>query len=351
MLHEQYLALIQQNKYVYSLSLLVVFYILSQLVVLISRKVIIRLTKKTKTDIDDLIVRKTSKPISLILLLIGIRLALLPIGIKPNILDIIVHIISSLIIIVITYIVIVVLGILIDNWGKRVAEKTKSSVDEQLMPVIHRFSRIFISIVGLLFILTVWSIQIGPLLTSLGIAGIAIAFALQSTLGNIFGGMSIILDKSVRVGDVIKIDNETIGTVVDVGLRSTKLKTMDNELITIPNGKLADSRILNYLHPDPTLRVPLDFSTEYGSDISKVRKVVLDTLTKNPSILKKPEPAVIVTEMADSGLKFKALFWVNSFEDKNPTKFNATEEIYNELRKAGIGIPFPTRTVYLKSEK
>ena len=351
MIHEQYLALVQQNKYIYSLSILIVFYILSQLVVFVSRKIILQITRKTKTDIDDLVVRKTSKPISLILMLIGIRLALLPIGIKPSILDIIENTISSLVIIVITYIVIVVFGIFIDNWGKRVAEKTKSSVDEQLMPVIHRFSRIFVSIVGLLFILTVWGIQIGPLLTSLGIAGIAIAFALQSTLGNIFGGMSIILDKSVRVGDVIKLDNETIGTVVDVGLRSTKVKTMDNELITIPNGKLADSRILNYLHPDPTLRVSVDFSTEYGSDVSKVRKVVLETLGKIPSILKKPEPAVILTEMADSGLKFKALLWVSSFEDKNPTKFNATEEIYNALRKAGIGIPFPTRTVYLKEEK
>ncbi len=351
MLHGKYFALIQQNKYVYSIVVFVVFYLLSQLVVIISRKVILRLTKRTKTDIDDLIVRKTNKPVSIILLLIGIRLAFLPLGVRQNILDIVENIISSLVIIVITYIVIVVFDIFIDNWGKRVAEKTKSSVDEQLMPVIHRFSRIFVSIVGLLFILPVWAIQIGPLLTSLGIAGIAIAFALQSTLGNIFGGMSIILDKSVRVGDVIKLDNETMGTVVDVGLRSTKIKTMDNELITIPNGKLADSRILNYLHPDPTLRVSVDFNTEYGSDVSKVRKLVLETLAKIPSILKKPEPAVILTEMADSGLKFKALFWINSFEDKGPTKFNATEEIYNALRKAGIGIPFPTRTIYMRSEK
>ncbi len=351
MIHEQYLALIQQNKYVYSLIILVVFYLLSQFVVIVSRKVILRLTKRTKTEIDDLIVRKTSKPISIILLLMGLRLALLPIGIKQNILDIIENTISSLVIIVITYIAIAVFDIFIDNWGKRVAEKTKSTVDDQLMPVIHRFSRIVVSIVGLLFIFTVWGIQIGPLLTSLGIAGIAIAFALQNTLGNIFGGMSIILDKSVRVGDVIKLDNETMGTVVDVGLRSTKIKTLDNELITIPNGKLADSKVLNYLHPDPTLRVSVEFSTEYGSDVSKVRKVVLETLGKIPSILKKPEPAVVLTEMADSGLKFKALFWINSFEDKGPTKFNATEEIYNALRKAGIGIPFPTRTIYMRNEK
>lgn len=333
MAYQQYLEFIQQNRYVYSLIILVVFYFLSQLVVIVSRNIILQITKRTKTQIDDMIVRKTSKPISFILLLIGIRLALLPLRITPNIQGIIEHIISSLIIIAITYSAIIIFDILINNWGKRIAERTKSSIDEQLMPLFHRFSRVFISVVGLLFVLPIWGIQIGPLLTSLGIAGIAIAFALQNTLGNIFGGMSIILDKSVRVGEVIKLDDETIGTVVDVGLRSTKIRALNNEIITIPNGKLADSRISNYLQPEP---VSVDFSAEYGSDISKVRSVVLETLANNKSILKKPEPSVILVEMADSRLKFKALFWVNSFEDRNSTKFNATEEIYNALRKAGI---------------
>ena len=351
MLFIEYFSFIQQNKYLYSLALLVTFYILSELVVIVSRKVILKITRKTKTEVDDLIVKKTNKPISLILLLIGIRLSLLPLGIKQNILDIIEHIISSLIIIIVTYIAIVVIDIFIDNWGKKVAEKTKSRVDDQLIPVFHRFSRIFISIVGILFILPVFGIQIGPLLTSLGIAGIAIAFALQNTLGNIFGGMSIILDKSVRVGDKIKLDNDTMGTVVDVGLRSTKIKTWDNEIITIPNGKLADSRILNFIQPDPSVRINIEFGVEYGSDATKVRKIVLETISKIPGVIKDPAPKVLMKEMGDFALKFNALFFVNNFDIKFDTKALATEEIYNSLRKSGINIPFPTRTVYLKEEK
>lgn len=351
MLHEQYIKIIQQNTYIYSLTILILFYLLSKLVVLLSQKIILRLTKKTKTDVDDLIVRKTNKPISIILLLIGFRLALFPIGIKQYLLDIAENIISSLIIAVITYIVIVVFDIFIDNWGKRIAEKTSSSIDDQLIPVFHRFSRISISIIGLLFILTVWGIQIGPLLTSLGIAGVAIAFALQNTLGNIFGGMSIILDKSVKVGDKIRLDADTMGTVMDVGLRSTKIQTGDGELVTIPNGKLADSKILNFVLPEPRVRIVLDFCVEYGSDIPKVKKTVLDLTAKIPGVLKEPEPKVMMTEMGDFALKFKALFWVENFDIKFDTKCLATEEIYNALRKAGIGVPFPTRTVYLREEK
>ena len=343
--------IIQQNKYLYSLSLLITFYILSKLVVIISRKIILQLTKRTKTEIDDLIVKKGNRPISLILLLIGFRLALFPLGINQNVLDIIEHIISSIITVIAAYISIVVFDIIIDNWGKSIAEKTKSVVDDQLIPVFHKFSRVFISIVGMLFILTVWGIEIGPLLTSLGIAGIAIAFALQNTLGNIFGGMSIILDKSVKVGDKIKIDNDTMGTITDVGLRSTKIETWDGEQITIPNGKLADSRILNFTQPKPTVRVVIEFGVEYGSEPSRVKKIVLDAISKIPNVLKDPAPKVMMIEMADFALKFKASFWVNSFDVKFDTKALATEEIYNALRKTEIGIPFPTRTIYLKNVK
>lgn len=347
---DEYLSFVQSNKYVYSLFILGVFYILSKLVVIVSRKIILKLTKKTKTDVDDLIVKRTNKPISVILLFIGVRLALLPLGIIQNVLDIIEHIMSSVIIIVVTYIAIIIFDIIIDNWSKKIAEKTRSSIDDQLIPVFHRFSRVFISIVGLLFVLPVWGIQIGPLLTSLGIVGIAIAFALQSTLGNIFGGMSIILDKSIRVGDKIKLDNDAMGTVMDIGLRSTKIKTWDGELITIPNGKLADSRILNFMHPDPSARVVIEFGVEYGSDISKVRKVVLDTIRKIPGILNDPAPEVIISDLGDFALKFKTLFWVETFDIKFNIKASATEEIYNALKKAEVSIAFPTRTVYLKDK-
>ena len=259
------------------------------------------------------------------------------------------NIIKSIIIMIVT-IVVAIFDILIDKWGRTVAAKTESTFDDQLVPIFHRFSRIFISVVGLLFILPVWGIQIGPLLASLGIAGIAIAFALQSTLGNVFGGMSIIFDKSVKVGDKIKIDADTMGTVEDVGLRSTKIRTWDYEMITIPNGKLAESKILNFMQPDPSVKVTIDFGVEYGSDPNQVREIVLGTIKKIPNVIRQNETRVLMMEMGDFAMKFRAAFWVNDFDIKFDTKCLATEEIYNALRSNGIVIPFPTRTVYLKKE-
>lgn len=341
---------IQQNKYIYSLIILIVFYIISELIVIISRKIILKLTRKTKTEIDDLIVKRTNKPISLILLLVGLRLTLQPLGIKAGILDIAEKILLSLIIIIIIYIIITLIDIFIDNWGKKVAEKTKSALDESIIPLLHRFSRIFISIVGLMFILPVFGIQIGPLLTSLGIAGIAIAFALQNTLGNVFGGMSLILDKSIKVGDTIKLENGIIGTITDVGLRSTKLQTLDGELITLPNGKLADSQILNFMLPSTKLRISIDFGVSYGTDTKKVNDVVLNVLSSIPDVLKEPSPKIMMLEMGDFSLKFRALFWVSHFDKKVDVKTIATDKIYNALIKSKITIPYPTKTVYIKKE-
>ena len=338
---------ITTNKYLHSVIILVIFYALSQIVVIVSQKIILRITKRTKTIIDDLIVAKINKPISLILLLMGLRLAIIPHQIRADILDIAEHIISTLVIAVVTYIIIEIFDILIINWGRKFASKTESKVDDEVVLLFQKFSRIVLSFIGLIFILNAWGIEVGPLLASLGIAGIAVAFALQSTLGNIFGGVSLIVDRSITVDDFIKLDDGTEGTIMDIGLRSTKIKSRDGDLIILPNGKLADSKIYNYHKPLPTTRVGVDFGVKYGSDAEEVKKIALKELNSLKGALKEPAPQVIFTEMGDYALRFKAFFWVESIEVKLGAKEAATTAIYNALNRNKIGIPFPTRTVYL----
>jgi len=341
---------ITTNKYFHSIIILAVFYALSQLVVLVSEKIILRITKRTKTKIDDLIVVKINKPISLILIFIGLRLAIIPHKISAYMLDIIEHLISTMVTAVVTYIVIEIFDILIINWGRKFAAKTESKVDDEVVLLFQKFSRIVVSFIGLIFVLNAWGIEVGPLLASLGIAGIAVAFALQSTLGNIFGGVSLIVDRSITVDDFIRLDDGTEGFVTDIGLRSTKIKSRDGDLIIMPNGKLADSKIYNYHKPLPTTRVTVDFGVKYGTDVGKVKMIVLKELNVLKSALKEPAPQVIFIEMGDYSLKFKAFFWVKSIEIKLEAKEAATTAIYNALNRNKINIPFPTRTVHLKKE-
>ena len=342
---------ITTNKYAQSVIILLIFYTISQLIVFISQKIILRLAKKTKTNIDDLIVGKINKPISLILILMGMRFAITPHKLSLFLLNIIEHTISTLIIVLATYMVIEVFNILINSWGEKFASKTESKVDDEVVILFQKFSRITVSFIGLIFILNVWGVEVGPLLASLGIVGIAVAFALQTTLGNIFGGISLIVDRSITVDDFIKLDDGTEGFVIDIGLRSTKIKSRDGDLVILPNGKLADSKIYNYHKPLPTTRVTVEFGVKYGSGIEKVKKIVINKLKGIKTTLKNPEPQVIFHEMGDFSLKFKAYFWVSSIEKKIESKEAAATAIYNVLNKNKIGIPFPTRTVYLSKEK
>jgi len=338
------------NVFVQALIIIIAFFIISKLCVWISEKIFLRIARKTTTQVDDLIIEQTNKPVSLVLLLIGLRLAIEVLGLTEFWESILVPIIWSFTIIVLAYIIIRVVDILIDNWGREWAKKTKSSVDDQLLIVLHRFTKVIFAIIAFLWILDIWGIKVGPMLASLGIAGIAIAFALQSTLGNIFGGISLIIDKTIKVGDVIEVDATTRGTVLDVGLRSTRIRTFDNEVVIVPNGKLADNKIQNYVPPDPSVRVVIPFGVAYGSDVDKVKKIVLKEIIEIEGVMKDPEPFVRFLAMADSSLNFKAYFWVDDYTKRFPAIDQANILIYKALNKNKISIPFPQMDVHLKKK-
>lgn len=161
----------------------------------------------------------------------------------------------------------------------------------------------------------------------------------------------MILDKSIKVGDLIYLDADTRGKVLAIGLRSTRILTFDNELIIVPNSKVADSKIQNIAEPDPKARVVIPFSVEYGSDVNKVKKIVLAEIKKVEHFIAEPEPIVRFIEMGQSSLNFKAYFYVDSFEFRWAAIDESNTRIYNLLNKAGIGIPFPQMDVHLKEGK
>ncbi len=341
---------ISANNYVIAFVVLVVFFLGAKIIIFISKNILLKLAHKTKTEVDDLIIKRINRPLSLIVLLVGIRISAVILQLN-NIVEKIIHEIgNTLIVIIVAYIIIVVIDILIDNWGRTWAQKTKSKVDDQLLNLVHRFSKIIIFILAFLFILDVWGVKVGPLLASLGIAGIAVAFALKDTLGNIFGGISLIVDKTIKVGDIIELDATTKGTVLDVGLRSTRIRTFDNEVIIIPNGQLANSKIQNYVPPDPSVRVVIPFGVAYGSDVEKVKKLVLKEIEKIKELKDDPAPIIRFIEMANSSLNFKAYFYVDSYKKRFAAKDTANTLIYNALNKNKISIPFPQMDVHLKKK-
>jgi len=150
------------------------------------------------------------------------------------------------------------------------------------------------------------------------------------------------------VGDTVKLNTGEFGRVIDIGLRSTKIKTFDNEMIVIPNGQLSNVTITNYAKPILSARLVLPFGVEYGSNPDKVKKVVLSCIKNIKGLKEDKEIFIRFVEMGDFALKFKLYAWVDNYLDRFSLKDDINIAIYKALKKARIGIPFPTRTIYTK---
>lgn len=340
-----------ESKIGYSIFIIISFIILAYIIKFIFHKILPLFTKHTKNEIDDLIFKKTKNPLFYIILLIGIYASLSVLDLPNKLGWTINKLILTFCIILGSIIFIRLIEILIDFWGKIWAKKTKSTLDDDLLPLFHKASKIIFILFCSILIVRAWGFNVTSLLAGVGIAGMVLGLALKDTLANIFGGISIILDKNMKVGDKVKIDNDT-GIIEDIGLRSSKLRTYDNELIIIPNNQLANTKIMNYVQPNSFHRAVVKFGVEYGNDIDKVKKIVIDAVQKIPDAIyddKDKKPLVVFNEMGDSSLNFSTLIW--STHDKSwNVKLEATNKIYNALKKAKIGIAFPTRTVYLKKK-
>ncbi len=342
------------NPYGRFIFITVVFYILSKILQVVILNNIRRLTRKTKTNADDEIIGKLEKPLLRFLALIGLKIAVNVLPLSEGVMTVFHHIINSLLVIVVTLLGMKIVHLLLTSWGARWADKTESTLDDDLLPLLHKASNVVIILVGAFFVFGEWNIDVTGLLAGVGIAGLAFGFAIKDSLANVFGGISIILDKAIKVGDAVKLDSGLSGKILDIGLRSTKIRTWNNELLIIPNGNLANSVIQNYKKPDLSVRVVIPIGVEYGANIDNVKKVVKEALLSVDKVIKKSTKKpiqILFVNMADSALEFSVRFWVDDYTDKLKTKEEALCKIYKALNKHKIGIPFPTRTVYLHEEE
>ena len=330
------------------LAILIITIIVAFLLKVILKTVLKPLAKKTKTKIDDIIIKSLSSIAFYVIISIGIKIGLSQFQLTTNIFQ---NIVSTLLVLIVSIFLFKIIGHFANLWMKEWKFKTKTSADERLIPFLQKILKAVVIILAVIFIFSAWDVNISPLLATVGIAGLAIGLAVKDSLSNILGGLQLVLDKTFKVGDKVELESGEMGVILDIGLRSTKLKTYDNEVIYIPNGFLANAKIKNFTHPDVSIRVNVEFGVVYGSDTEKVRQVVLDAVKKIDTVIEEPEPVVQFLKMSDFSLNFIARAWVKEYTEAYSTKNRMTDEIYNALNKANIGIPFPTRTVYTKEVK
>ncbi|MGC2062600.1 MAG: mechanosensitive ion channel family protein [Thermodesulfovibrionales bacterium] len=212
-----------------------------------------------------------------------------------------------------------------------------------------------ILVIGVLIMLSVLGISIAPLITALGVGGLAVALALQDTLSNLFAGMHILVEKSVRVGDFIRLENGLEGYIEDITWRTTRIRMPANNMIVIPNNKLSQSIVTNYNLPEKRLTVQIQVSVGYDADPDLLEAVLLDEARKAAAELEfiLPDPAPVVhlsPGFGEASLEFTVAVHVREFSDQAPAQHELRKRILKRLRKEGIMMPFP-RTVFMREFK
>jgi len=209
---------------------------------------------------------------------------------------------------------------------------------------------------GLIIILNFLGIPITPLITALGVGGLAMALALQDTLANFFAGIHIMMEKSVRVGDFVKLESGQEGVVEDISWRTTRLKTLSNNLVIIPNHKFSQSIVTNYSFPEKRMSLSIPISVSYQSEPEKVEAILTDAakmaVGEIPGLLGHPEPLVRFSPgFGESSLDFTLICQVEEFVDQYLVQHELRKRIFRRLKEEGLEIPFPQRTVYIREEK
>ena len=240
----------------------------------------------------------------------------------------------------------------IANWyGEQLATTGEVEIGEQLLPFFRRVILIILTVVIAIILLDYFNIEVSGLVTTLGIGSLAIALAAQAALSDTISGFVIMVDRPFRIGDRIEIqDLDTWGDVIDIGLRSTRVRTRDNRMVIVPNSVIGKSLIVNYSYPDSQYRIEIHVGVGYGTDIEEARKVLIEAVSKVEGVLSDRPVEALFLEFGDSALVFRVRWWLDSYVDTRRMFDSVNTAIYNALNEAGIEIPFPQRVIMHKVE-
>lgn len=225
----------------------------------------------------------------------------------------------------------------------------KTTMQDSLIKItVRSLYRGLVIIVGLILVLGQLGINVTAAIAGVGVLGLAVGFAAQQTLANIFSGFGIFVDKLYTAGDWVRID-DNYGEVVHISLRTTKIRTLDNTFISVPNSLVTSSPITNYSEED-LLRITARVNIGYKESVDKARKALIEAVSGIKGVKKKPAPVVVVDKLGESGVELLVRMWVDEPGFEQKYYFLLTETCKQALDKAKISIPFPQRDIHIISE-
>jgi len=335
------------DSYIYAICIFVFFQLFRALL----RKILYKIVQKTNTSIDDEILEAIKKPIDFLFIIIGIKFAMVVLYLDDEIITMVDKLIRSGFIVVVFWSVINILNHLSVNIHK-ITNKFGDKINADFSNFIVKSIRFFILILGFIAVLQEWGYNVSGFIASLGLVGMAFALAAKDTAGNLFGSLVIFTDKPFKIGDWIKTP-EVEGTIENVGIRSTKVRTFAQALVSVPNGTLANSAILNWSKMGKR-RVKTTLGLTYGTSgetLENIIKDIKDMLQNHPDIHQETIH-IYFSAFGESSLNVFCYYFTKS---TNWAEFmNVREKTYLSIMKIvennGSSFAFPTQTLHIEND-
>ncbi len=334
-----------------ALGIIFASFLIAYLLSIVLKRYASKLTRLTKIVIGDRILAVIEKFAPISIILVGFYFGLASLSFFAQYSSYLRSIFTITIVLLSAYVAVKIINIIIEWYSENVVLKTEPTLNEQFIPIFRKVVNFFIYIVAFIIIAGQLNFEISPFLATLGVGGIAVALALQESLTNFFAGFYISVDRPLRAGEFVKLETGEEGHIEEIGWRSAKVRLLANNIIVVPNSRLAQSIILNYDRPTRDMDFIIPIGVSYGSDLEKVEKVTIDVasdvLANTAGGAKDFQPYIRYNEFGDFNIKFSVILQVQTAIDK----YLVTHEFIKALKKRydeeGIEISYPTRKVVI----
>ncbi len=332
------------SEWLIALSIISGAYFLAKLVYFVLNRVVGKLTKKTKTKIDDIIIDMVEEPVVFAMVITGFWYASEQLNLTEAVVDFRSKVMYILITFNVAWVVARLIDALIVEYLKPMVDKSEGDLDDQLLPIIRKTLKALIWTIAIVVGLTNAGYDVGALIAGLGIGGLALAMAAKDTVANLFGGVTIFTDKPFKLGDRVKVAGYD-GNIKEIGIRSTRLVTLEGRTVTIPNSTFTDGAIEN-VSSEPSRKVVSTFGMTYDTsakDMVKAQEILREIVSKNNSI--QDNITIAFSGFGDFSLNILLIYYIKSGEDNMAVQNEVNLEILESFNREKLEFAFPTQTI------
>ena len=331
-----------------ALLILSFFWMLAQLLSAILNKWGQRLARLTSTNLDDRVLKRVIPHVSRLLTLLGLYLAFRTLPLHEKLTQMVSGVLFVVLVVLFFNLLFHIMDELLQWYLNGRQAGSSELISRNMIPFAEKLAMLFLMGTALIIILKHFNYDIFSVVTALGIGSLAIGLAAKDTLAHMISGFTLMLDQPFRIGDRIQLAGGQIGDVADIGLRSTKIRTPDNQLLIIPNSDLCNTMLINQAFPDARVKGRITIGVAYGSDVEQVKNLMVATALEVEAVLRDPAPEAFFVSFGDSALTMSLFYWVAEYSQLFVVTDKLNTLLLRRFNEGGIEIPFPIRTVIME---